>query len=226
MKKNDPAISAHKKPVPLRERVLRFGGRWSYSPAPEATSDVPVRPRYDLFIGGKFIKPLSGKYFPSINPANEEQLAEIAQANAADVERAVQAARGSTKELGARCPVASGACIFSASHVSSRIRSGNLPFSSRSMAARPFARAATSTCRWLRRIFLPCGLGGQTLLSLSRPCPASRWRRWSNHPVEFSPAHGGVEDRARSGLWQHLRFETRRDNFHHSYALGGNLRRG
>jgi aldehyde dehydrogenase (NAD+) len=65
---------------------------WEYDPAPE-TADPKLKPRYDLFIGGRFTAPKSGKYFESINPATEEVLAEIALANQADVDVAYQAAQ-------------------------------------------------------------------------------------------------------------------------------------
>ena len=71
---------------------LIFGDLWQYDPAPE-TADPKLKPRYDLFIGGKFVAPKSGKYFDSINPATEEPLAEIALANQADVDAAYQAAQ-------------------------------------------------------------------------------------------------------------------------------------
>jgi aldehyde dehydrogenase (NAD+) len=75
------------------ERRLTFGERWSYAPAPEASDYIKIRPRYQLFIGGKFVAPRSGKYFDSINPATEEKLAEIAEADAHDVDLAVKSAR-------------------------------------------------------------------------------------------------------------------------------------
>lgn len=71
---------------------LIFGDLWQYDPAPE-TADPKLKSRYDLFIGGKFVAPKSGKYFESINPATEEALAEIALANQADVDAAYQAAQ-------------------------------------------------------------------------------------------------------------------------------------
>ncbi len=71
---------------------LIFGDLWEYDPAPE-TADPKLEARYDLFIGGKFVAPKSGKYFESINPATEEVLAEIALANQADVDAAYQAAQ-------------------------------------------------------------------------------------------------------------------------------------
>ncbi len=79
--------------VPARERQLLFGEKWSYAPAPEASSYIQIAKRYPLFINGKFVAPRSGKYFDSINPATEEKLAEIAEAGAGDVDLAVRAAR-------------------------------------------------------------------------------------------------------------------------------------
>ena len=74
---------------PLRELI--FGDLWEYDPAPE-TADPKLKPRYDLFIDGRFVPPASGKYFDSINPANELKLAELALGGAADVDAAYQAA--------------------------------------------------------------------------------------------------------------------------------------
>ena len=55
----------------------------------EVTGDHDIiAPRHELFVGGKFVAPSSGKYFPSINPATEQQLTEIAAANEADVDAA------------------------------------------------------------------------------------------------------------------------------------------
>ncbi|MEM0999507.1 MAG: aldehyde dehydrogenase family protein [Bacteroidota bacterium] len=73
--------------------ALDFSGGWQYSPAPESRDHVQLREQYELFIGGKWVPPAAGKYFATINPANEQHLARIAEADAADVDRAVQAAR-------------------------------------------------------------------------------------------------------------------------------------
>ena len=90
--------------VPLRERRLNFGNKWDYAPAPEDSKSYLIAPRHDLFIGGKFVKPRSGKYFPSINPATEEKLTEIALADVADVDRAVKAARGAYDKVWSGMP--------------------------------------------------------------------------------------------------------------------------
>ena len=72
---------------------LKFDSARNYAPAPESRSAARIIPRYDLFINGKFEKPLSKKYFDTINPANEEKLSEVAEANESDVNKAVTAAR-------------------------------------------------------------------------------------------------------------------------------------
>ncbi|WFE50335.1 aldehyde dehydrogenase family protein [Micromonospora sp. WMMD1155] len=66
---------------------------FAYAPAPESRSVVDLKPSYGLFIDGKFVDPSDGGSFKSINPASEEVLAEVAEAGAQDVERAVRAAR-------------------------------------------------------------------------------------------------------------------------------------
>jgi aldehyde dehydrogenase (NAD+) len=68
-------------------------GSWEYAPSLESTNHIQLKKKYDLFIDGKWVKPKSGKYFKSINPANEEVLAEVACADADDVDLAVKAAR-------------------------------------------------------------------------------------------------------------------------------------
>jgi len=66
---------------------------WNYAAAPEAKDHIRLNKKYDLFINGKFVKPNKGVYFNSINPATEEKLAEIAEADAKDVNTAVVAAK-------------------------------------------------------------------------------------------------------------------------------------
>ena len=70
---------------------------WNYSSAPESTAHIQLKKKYDLFIGGDFVKPLSKKYFDTVNPANGEQIAKVAEANKQDVDRAVKAARKAFK---------------------------------------------------------------------------------------------------------------------------------
>ncbi len=66
--------------------------RFDYAPAPESRAIVDIRPSYGLFVGGAFVEG-HGTPFKTVNPATEEVLAEVAEADAADVDRAVKAAR-------------------------------------------------------------------------------------------------------------------------------------
>jgi aldehyde dehydrogenase (NAD+) len=75
--------------TPARE--LLFGNLWEYDPAPESAAPH-LQDRYTLFINGKWVAPKTKKYFSSISPRDGKPLAEIAQAGAADVDAAYQAA--------------------------------------------------------------------------------------------------------------------------------------
>ncbi|HZI38999.1 MAG TPA: aldehyde dehydrogenase family protein, partial [Acidimicrobiia bacterium] len=77
---------------------------WEYVPSRESTDIVEIADRYDLFIGGEFRKPKSGKYFPTVDPATEETLAEVAEAGPDDVDAAVAAARAAFEDGWGRMP--------------------------------------------------------------------------------------------------------------------------
>ncbi|MGC4761648.1 aldehyde dehydrogenase family protein [Micromonospora sp. DT46] len=66
---------------------------FEYAPAPESRSVVDLKASYGLFVDGEFVDPTDGGTFKTVNPASEEVLAEVAEAGAQDVDRAVRAAR-------------------------------------------------------------------------------------------------------------------------------------
>ncbi len=68
------------------------GGPFTYAPAPESRSVVDIKSSYGLFVNGEFTEG-HGKAFKTISPATEEVLAEVAEADDADVDAAVKAAR-------------------------------------------------------------------------------------------------------------------------------------
>jgi aldehyde dehydrogenase len=51
-----------------------------------------LRTRYENFIGGKWVAPVSGRYFTDKSPIDGSTLCEVARSDAADVERALDAA--------------------------------------------------------------------------------------------------------------------------------------
>jgi len=91
---------------------LKFDNARKYAPAPESSSAAKIKEQYELFINGKFEKPLSKKYFDTINPATEEKLSRIAEANEADVDKAVKAARNAFGVWGKMPPKERGKYIF------------------------------------------------------------------------------------------------------------------
>ncbi|WP_395739099.1 aldehyde dehydrogenase family protein [Prosthecobacter sp.] len=94
-----PKTSAKTNPA----RELVFGDLWDYDPAPE-TADPKLKKRYDLFINGEFVAPRAGKYFATINPAHETKIADIAQAESADVDAACKAAQKAFANVWSKMP--------------------------------------------------------------------------------------------------------------------------
>ena len=76
---------------------------FEYAPAPESRSIVDIKPSYGLFIGGEFVDG-HGKSFKTISPSTEEVLAEIAEADDADVDAAVKAARKAYDKVWSKLP--------------------------------------------------------------------------------------------------------------------------
>ena len=74
------------------------GTRWDYAPAPESRDIVRIAPEYGLFVNGEFTPAASGRLFPTVNPATEEPLAQVAEAGPADVDRGVAAARAAYEQ--------------------------------------------------------------------------------------------------------------------------------
>ncbi|MFS3128255.1 aldehyde dehydrogenase family protein [Nocardioides sp. Bht2] len=76
---------------------------FEYAPAPESRAIVNLQPSYGLFINGEFVDG-AGSSFKTINPATEEVLAEVAEADAADVDKAVKAARRTHTRVWGKMP--------------------------------------------------------------------------------------------------------------------------
>jgi aldehyde dehydrogenase (NAD+) len=75
----------------------------SYGPAPESADEAIQfldnhKRKFNLFINGKWVAPSSKEYFDSINPSTKEKLAQISEANEADVNKAVAAAKKALPE--------------------------------------------------------------------------------------------------------------------------------
>jgi aldehyde dehydrogenase (NAD+) len=209
--KKRPATRAAGRPAP----ELIFGDLWEYDPAPE-TADPKLKPRYDLFIGGKFVAPASGKYFDSINPANEQKLAEIAHGGAADVDAAYAARSGRSTPPGARCPGKErGKYLYRIARLlQDRAREfavaetmdGGKPIKESRDFDVPMAAA---------HFFYHAGWADKLeYVAPGRKRRAARRRR-PGHPVEFPAADARVEDRPGARDGQLRRAQAGRDHPHH-----------
>lgn len=81
----------------MSETDHQGGLDWSYAPAPESTDHVLIRESNGLFINGKFVHAVEGERFKTENPATTKTIAHVAKGKAADIDRAVAAARKAYK---------------------------------------------------------------------------------------------------------------------------------
>jgi aldehyde dehydrogenase (NAD+) len=65
---------------------------FEYAPAPESRDVARLKPSYQIFVDGQF-RDGTGESIKTINPADEEPLAEVAEAGPSDVDDAIAAAR-------------------------------------------------------------------------------------------------------------------------------------
>jgi aldehyde dehydrogenase len=61
----------------------------------------PFKARYGNYIGGTWAEPVSGRYFENLSPINGQKLCDIARSDAADIEKALDAAHAAKDAWGA-----------------------------------------------------------------------------------------------------------------------------
>ncbi len=67
---------------------------------------VNIRKQYQNYIGGEWTKPASGAYFENVTPVTGQVLCEIPRSNAADIDKALDAAHAAKTEWGKTSPAA------------------------------------------------------------------------------------------------------------------------
>ena len=170
-----------------------------------------------LLIGGKFQDAVSGKTFPSINPATEEVLAQVAEADAPDIDAAVSAARAAFDNKKWRTMAARdrskllwklGDLIMQHADelaLTETMDNGKPLFESRNvdipMAAETFYYYA-GWCTKIEGETIPVP-GNLSELHAAR----TLWRLRHHHTLELSAADGRLETGARAGLRQYGRTE-------------------
>jgi aldehyde dehydrogenase len=73
-----------------------------YAPPGQSGSIVTVAPRYENFIGGKWLAPTQGKYRADVSPATAQPITEVADSTPEDVELALDAAHAAKDAWGAK----------------------------------------------------------------------------------------------------------------------------
>ncbi|MGZ3575976.1 MAG: aldehyde dehydrogenase family protein, partial [Vulcanimicrobiaceae bacterium] len=66
--------------------------------------ESPFKKRYDNYIGGKFVPPTNGQYFPNVSPVVGLPFTEVARSTAEDVELALDAAHKAREAWGKTSP--------------------------------------------------------------------------------------------------------------------------
>ncbi len=71
-----------------------------YSKPGEKDAKVQFKTRYDNYINGEWIPPISGRYFQNITPITGEVFCEVARSQAEDIELALDAAHAAKEAWG------------------------------------------------------------------------------------------------------------------------------
>ena len=176
---------------------------FEYAPAPESRDIVRLEQRYGLFIGGDWVEPRSGEVQPSISPATEEPLAEVAYAGSEDVDVAVTAARDAFANGWSDLAASERAKYLYriARLLQERAREfavlesldGGKPIKESRDVDLPLAAA---------HFFYYAGWADKLEYAFPNRTPRPRRRRRADHPVELPAPHALVEDRA--GAWRRV----------------------
>jgi len=71
-----------------------------------------IKPRYENFIGGKWVAPVRGQYFQNITPITGQNVCEIARSTAEDIELALDAAHKAREAWGRTSPAQRAAVLL------------------------------------------------------------------------------------------------------------------
>ena len=75
-----------------------------YVPPGRRDSIVTVQPRYENFIGGKWLAPVEGRFRVNLSPATARPICEVADSTPADIELALDAAHAARDAWGETSP--------------------------------------------------------------------------------------------------------------------------
>ena len=197
---------------------LQFDTAWKYAPAPESTDHVRIDPQYELYIDGEFVRAVAnGSTSTRSTPRARRSWRASRRRMPADIDRAVAAARhaydadlveAASRRSAASTSTASRALLQERAREFAAIESldGGKPIRESRDVDVPLAAA---------HFFYYAGWADKLEYAFPGRRASAIRRRWSDHSLEFSAAHGGVEDCAGTGVWQHGGAEARRNDAAH-----------
>jgi len=71
-----------------------------YIPPNQPDSKVQFKPRYENFIGGKWVAPVNGQYFDNLSPVNGQPFCQVPRSSAEDINLALDAAHAARESWG------------------------------------------------------------------------------------------------------------------------------
>lgn len=77
-----------------------------------AGETIPLRKKYDNFIGGDWVKPVKGAYFENLTPITGETVCEVSRSTAEDIELALDAAHAARDAWAKTSPAARASVLF------------------------------------------------------------------------------------------------------------------
>ncbi len=197
---------------------------FAYAPAPESRSIIDIKPSYGLFINGEFVDG-RGKAFKTISPSSEEVLAEVAEADEADIDLAVKAARRAYTRVWSKMSGRErGKYLYRIARIIQE-RSRELAVLESVDNGKPIKESRDVDVPTVAaHFFYYAGWADKLDYSGFGTTPARRRR--PGDPVELPAADAGLEDRAGAGLRQHRRAQARRDHAADGPALRRDLPAG
>ncbi|HNC99471.1 MAG TPA: aldehyde dehydrogenase family protein, partial [Myxococcota bacterium] len=84
--------------VPPKATATLPSGAKSFKP------QIPIRARYDNWIGGEYVAPTRGQYFTNVTPVTGQPLCEVARSTHEDVDKALDAAHAAFLSWGISSP--------------------------------------------------------------------------------------------------------------------------
>ena len=191
-----------------------------YAPAPESQAILNLRERLRPLHRRRVPSAAAAPRSPTISPATEKHIATIANANEADVDAAVAAARRAYDRTWSRSPAATAASTCSASPASCRSAARELAVAESLDNGKPIKESrdvdVPLVAAWF---FYYAGWADKLDHAGLGAAPGLARRRRAGDPVELPAADAGVEDRPGAGRRQHGRAQAGRDHVAHRAAV-------